>query len=201
MSSTAGRGARPGQSSSSMALSSGPHVNSRIVRRRTKVRGSTWRWPTACGWRDYSVGLMIVVTGSTGRVGGLVARRLESGGHPMRLLVRDPGRAPRIEGAQVHATEYGDHETLATGLQKGDRVFMVSLWIGGDVRLDLHRSFIEAAARAEVAQLVYLSFVNAGPNAVFSHAREHGATEAMRTASGAPCAAIRNSMYAADTPA
>ncbi len=118
----------------------------------------------------------------------------------MRLLVRDPGRAPRIDGAQVHATDYGDPGTLATGLQKGDRVFMVSLWIGGDVRLDLHRSFIEAAARAEVAQLVYLSFVNAGPNAVFSHAREHGATEGMLKASGVPWTAIRNSMYADDIP-
>jgi uncharacterized protein YbjT (DUF2867 family) len=143
---------------------------------------------------------MIVVTGATGRVGGLVARRLESGGHPMRLLARDPQRAPRINGAQVQAADYGKPELLAAGLQKGDRVFMVSLWIGGDTRLDLHRSFIEAAARADVAQLVYLSFVNAGPNAIFSHAREHGATEEMLRASGVPWTAIRNSMYADDIP-
>jgi NAD(P)H dehydrogenase (quinone) len=143
---------------------------------------------------------MIVVTGSTGRVGGLVARRLESAGHPLRLLVRDPDRAPTIKGAQVKAAEYGNPEALAKGLQKGDRVFMVSLWIGGDIRLDLHRAFIEAAAKAEVAQLVYLSFVNAGPNAIFSHAREHGATEEMLRASGVPWAAIRNSMYADDIP-
>jgi uncharacterized protein YbjT (DUF2867 family) len=143
---------------------------------------------------------MIVVTGSTGRVGGLVAQRLESGGHPMRLLVRDPDRAPRVKDAQVVAAEYGDPDALAKGLQKGDRVFMVSLWIGGDVRLELHRSFIEAAARADVAQLVYLSFVNAGPNAIFSHAREHGATEEMLRNSGVPWAAVRNSMYADDIP-
>ena len=143
---------------------------------------------------------MIVVTGSTGRVGGLVARRLESGGHPMRLLVRDPRRAPEIHGAQVQRAEYGDPATLAEGLRKGDRVFMVSLWIGGDARLDLHRSFIEAAARADVAQIVYLSFVNAGPNAIFSHAREHGATEEMLRACGVPWTAIRNSMYADDIP-
>ncbi len=143
---------------------------------------------------------MIVVTGATGRVGGLVAHRLESGGHPMRLLVRDPHRAPRINGAQVQAADYGNPQRLAAGLQKGDRVFMVSLWIGGDTRLDLHRSLIEAAARADVAQLVYLSFVNAGPNAIFSHAREHGATEEMLKASGVPWTAIRNSMYADDIP-
>ena len=143
---------------------------------------------------------MVVVTGSTGRVGGLVARRLESGGHPMRLLVRDPHRAPKIKGAQVHAAEYGQPEALIEGLQKGDRVFMVSLWIGGDTRLDLHRSFIDAAARADVAYLIYLSFINAGPNAIFSHAREHGATEEMLRASGVPWTSIRNSMYADDIP-
>src|SRR5260370_25333479 len=90
----------------------------------------------------YSFRLMIVVTGATGRVGGLVARRLESGGHPMRLLARDPQRAPRINGAQVQAADYGNPELLAAGLQKGDRVFMVSLWICGDTSLDLHRLVI-----------------------------------------------------------
>jgi uncharacterized protein YbjT (DUF2867 family) len=118
----------------------------------------------------------------------------------MRLLVRDPHRAPQVKDAQVHAAEYGDPEALAEGLGKGDRVFMVSMWIGGDTRLDLHRSFIEAAARADVAQLVYLSFVNAGPTAIFSHAREHGATEEMLKASGVPWTSIRNSMYADDIP-
>ena len=118
----------------------------------------------------------------------------------MRLLVRDPHRAPQVKDAEVHAAEYGDPEALAAGLRKGDRVFMVSLWIGGDTRLDLHRSFIEAAARADVAQLVYLSFVNAGPTAICSHAREHGATEEMLKASGVPWTSIRNSMYADDIP-
>lgn len=129
-----------------------------------------------------------------------MARRLESKGHPIRLLVRDPHHAPQIKDAQVHAAEYGDPEALAKGLQKGDRVFMVSLWIGGDTRIELHRSFIEAAARADVAQVVYLSFVNAGPTAIFSHAREHGATEEMLRASGVPWTSIRNSMYADDIP-
>ena len=162
--------------------------------------GSTQSRVASATLADYSFRLMIVVTGSTGRVGGLVARRLEAAGHPMRLLVRDPHRAPGITGAEVHAADYGKPEGLAEGLRKGDRVFMVSMWIGGDTRLDLHRSFVEAAARAEVAQLVYLSFVNAGPNAIFSHAREHGATEDMLKASGVPWTSIRNSMYADDIP-
>lgn len=143
---------------------------------------------------------MIVVTGSTGRVGGLVVRRLQNQRHPMRLLVRDPDRAPRIDGVEVEVADYGNPDTLAKGLRKGDRVFMVSLWIGGDVRLELHRSFIDAAAKADVAHVVYLSFVNAGKTAIFSHAQEHGATEEMLRASGVPWTAIRNSMYADDIP-
>jgi NAD(P)H dehydrogenase (quinone) len=143
---------------------------------------------------------MIVVTGSSGRVGGLVARRLHQLDHRMRLLVRDPDRAPRIPGVEVQVADYGDPAALSQGLHKGDRVFMVSLWIGGDVRLGLHRSFVDVAAKAHVAQLVYLSFVNAGPTAIFSHAREHGATEEMLRASGVPWTSIRNSMYADDIP-
>jgi len=143
---------------------------------------------------------MIVVTGSTGRVGGLVARRLEQGRHRMRLLVRDSLRAPRLQGAEAQVADYSNPDALAIGLRKGDRVFMVSLWIGGDIRLDLHRSFIEAAAKGGVAHVVYLSFVNAGPKAIFSHAREHSATEEMLRESGVPWTAIRNSMYADDIP-
>jgi len=143
---------------------------------------------------------MIVVTGSTGRVGGLVVRRLQNQRHPMRLLVRDPDRAPGIDGVEVEVADYGNPDALAKGLRKGDRVFMVSLWIGGDVRLELHRSFIDAAAKADVAHVVYLSFVNAGKTAIFSHAQEHGATEEMLRASGVPWTAIRNSMYADDIP-
>jgi NAD(P)H dehydrogenase (quinone) len=144
--------------------------------------------------------LMIVVTGSTGRVGGLVVQRLQQRRQPMRLLVRDPNRAPQIDGADVEVADYANPARLAKGLRKGDRVFMVSLWIGGDVRLDLHRSFIDAAAKADVAHIVYLSFVNAGGSAVFSHAREHGATEDMLRASGVQWTSVRNSMYADDIP-
>lgn len=143
---------------------------------------------------------MIVVTGSTGRVGGLLARELARREVPLRLLVRDPSRAPRLDGAEIVAADYGDAGSLAAALDEDDRVFMVSLWVGGDVRLQLHRSFVDAAARAGVAQLVYLSFVNAGPNARFSHAREHGATEQMLRESGIPWCAVRNSMYADDIP-
>lgn len=118
----------------------------------------------------------------------------------MRLVLRDPARAPDVRGAEVVHGDYARPETLSSTMRAGDRVFMVSMWIGGDVRLDLHRNFIRAATKAGVEHVVYLSFVNAGPNAVFSHAREHGATEQMLRESGLNWTAIRNSMYADDIP-
>jgi NAD(P)H dehydrogenase (quinone) len=143
---------------------------------------------------------MIVVTGATGHVGGLVARELERRGLPMRLAVHDPSKTPEVEGAEVLQADYGDPDSLAKALHEGDRVFMVSMHRGPDERLRLHESFVQAGAKAGVAHVVYLSFVAAGPDAIFLHARSHGATERMLRDTGLPFTSIRNSMYADDIP-
>lgn len=143
---------------------------------------------------------MLVVTGSTGHVGRLVAEDLARRGLEQRLLVRDPARAPNLPGAEVVVADYGDPASLRVALHEGDRVFMVSLHEGPQERVPHHRSFVAAAAAARVAQVAYLSFVAAGPDAIFLHARSHGATEAMLGDAGVPFTAIRNSMYADDIP-
>lgn len=143
---------------------------------------------------------MIVTTGASGAVGGMVAAELSRLGVEQRLITRDPSRAPRLPGAEVVAAEYGDRESLRRALRPGDSVFMVSLHHGPAVRVPLHGAFIAAAAESRVAQIVYLSFVGAGRDAVFLHARSHGATEAMLGDSGVPYATIRNSMYADEIP-
>jgi NAD(P)H dehydrogenase (quinone) len=139
---------------------------------------------------------VIALTGATGHVGRLVAEELAKRGEPMRLLVRDPARAPKLPGAEAVHADYGEPASIAAALGEGDRVFMVSLHEGPERRVPLHRSFIEAAAAKGVGLVVYLSFVNAGPDALFLHARSHGATEAMLAGSGVPFTAIRNGMYA-----
>jgi NAD(P)H dehydrogenase (quinone) len=143
---------------------------------------------------------MFVVTGSTGHVGRLVAGELSARGLRQRLLVRDPARAPDIAGAEIAVADYGDPESLAEALEPDDRVFMVSLHEGPDRRIPHHRTFIDAAATAGVGHIVYLSFVNAGPDAIFLHARSHGETERMLAGSGVAWTSIRNSMYADEIP-
>lgn len=143
---------------------------------------------------------MIVVTGSTGHVGALVAEELFERGEQFRLLVRDPSRAPEFPGAEVVIADYGRPDLLAGALHEGDRVFMTSVHEGPERRVPLHRSFVEAAARAGVAQLVYLSFANASRDATFLHARSHGETEELLADSGVAWTAIRNTMYADHIP-
>jgi len=143
---------------------------------------------------------VIVVTGASGHVGGLVARELAARGAPARLLVRDPARAPELDGAEVAVADYGDAASLDAALGEGDRVFMVSLHQGPERRVELHRSFVDAAVRARVGHLVYLSFIGAGPDATFIHARSHGATEQLLRESGLSWTSIRNGMYADEIP-
>ncbi|HEU0194703.1 MAG TPA: SDR family oxidoreductase [Gaiellales bacterium] len=143
---------------------------------------------------------MIVVTGASGHVGRLVATELAGRAGDLRLAVRDPARAPDLPGAEVVAADFGDPESLSRALQPGDRVFMVSIHDGPATRLPLHRGLVEAAAERGVAQVVYLSFVNAAADATFLHGRSHGETERMLADAGVPFTAIRNSMYADEIP-
>lgn len=138
---------------------------------------------------------MIVITGATGHVGGLTAKVLDERGARTRLLARDPDRLPAGLGTETAVASYEDSASLAAALEEGDRVFMVSIHAPFDARVALHRSFVEAAARAGVAQIVYLSFVNASESAVFSMARSHGATEQMVRESGVPYTVVRTGMY------
>jgi len=141
---------------------------------------------------------MIVVTGASGHLGGLVARELAARGEPVRLVVRDAGRAPVLDGAEIAVADFGDPDSLARALGEGDRAFMVSMHAGPDARIALHQSFVDAAARAGVAHVVYVSSLGAGPDAIFSHGRSHGATEEMLRESGLGWTSIRNGMYTDD---
>ena len=50
----------------------------------------------------------ILVAGATGQVGRCVAELLAEQGHPLRLLTREPSRAPRLPNAQAVQGDYSD---------------------------------------------------------------------------------------------
>lgn len=138
---------------------------------------------------------MLAITGSTGNIGGRVAQVLAEQGVPMRLLVRDPQRAPDLPGCTVVQASYGDRDASREALEGVDHVLMVSAAETED-RVDEHRTFVDAAAQAGVDHVIYTSFVGAAPDATFTLARDHWHTEQHLERSGMHWTFLRDSLYA-----
>ena len=95
----------------------------------------------------------IAITGSTGGLGGRVARRLADAGVEQLLVVRDPARAPRLPGAEVARASYDDTAAAGTALKGIQTLFMVSGAEAPD-RVGQHKAFIDAAVDAGVEHIV-----------------------------------------------
>ena len=134
------------------------------------------------------------ITGSTGRLGGRIARLLAEAGAEQRLVVRSPERAPELPGTEVVRAEYRDGDAVRRALTGLDTVLMVSGAESAD-RLHEHRTFIDAAADAGVRHLVYVSFYGAAPDATFTLVRDHHATEQHIAASGMTSTFLRDNLY------
>jgi NAD(P)H dehydrogenase (quinone) len=136
----------------------------------------------------------LAVTGSTGGLGGMVARELAAAGSAQRLLVRDAGRAPELNGAVPLVFSYEDRDLAARVLEGVKTLFMVSAAEAED-RLEQHFSFIDSAAAAGVQNVVYTSFYGASPDATFTLARDHYAMEERIKASGMSYTFLRDNFY------
>ena len=136
----------------------------------------------------------LAVTGATGHVGGAVARALAERGVEQRLLVRSPERAPDLAGSVVRGCSYGDRTRCDEALQGVETLFMVSGSESAD-RLDQHFTFVDAAAAAGVRHVIYTSFANAAPDAIFTLVRDHYATEQRIVDSGMAYTFLRDNFY------
>lgn len=135
----------------------------------------------------------LAVTGSTGKVGGMVAARIATAGRRQRLVVRDASRAPDRPG-DVAVADYLDRRAGTAALRGIRTLFMVSAAEKPD-RVQDHLTFIDAAREAGVEQLVYLSFFGAAPDATFTLGRDHWATEEHLRASGIDHVILRDNLY------
>lgn len=134
----------------------------------------------------------LAITGSTGQLGGIVARDLADLGP--RLIVRDPARAPDLPGAGIVAAPYDDLGAAIAALVGVDVLFMVSA-AESPTRREQHRTFIKAAARAGVGHLVYTSFIGAAPDATFTLGRDHFDAEQAIAESGMAFTILRDNFY------
>lgn len=159
---------------------------------------------------------MLAVTGATGQVGGRVAVRLARLGLPQRLIVRDRSRAPKLPKADIfQVSSYGDPIAMGKALSGVETLFLVSAQeIMGVIkqskdnnttipyydRLHQHICAVSAAAAVGVRHVIYLSFLNAAPDATFILAREHFRTEEFVRSTGVPFTFLRQGLYMDNVP-
>jgi NAD(P)H dehydrogenase (quinone) len=159
---------------------------------------------------------MLGITGATGKLGAKVASRLEKAGERQRLIVRDVARAPNLKGAEIAlVSSYGDKPAMEKALNGIKTLFLVSAQDSMGLtlkyaqkglppppydRLREHITAINAAVTAGVEHIVYLSFLNAAENAVFTFGREHFLTEAYIRETGLHFTFLRPCLYMDNIP-
>src|SRR4051794_37830319 len=142
----------------------------------------------------------LAVTGSTGALGGLVARGLAERGVAQRLLARSPARAPVLEGAVALPFSFADRPSAVAALRGATTLLMVSASESAD-RLDQHRTFVDAAVEAGVGHIVYTSFYRAGPPRTLTPGRDPRGAQQHNPAGGGDHTVLPDHIYPHFPPA
>jgi NAD(P)H dehydrogenase (quinone) len=145
---------------------------------------------------------MIVVTGATGRLGGLIVRYLAKRvpASKIRVSVRDPSKAQDFiaMGVRVRYGDFTDPQSMALAFEGASQVLIVSSNAkahGGDPLMQ-HYNAIIAAKVVNVKRIVYTSHMAANLHSKFLPMRTHAATEEMLAESGLKWTSLRNGFYA-----
>jgi uncharacterized protein YbjT (DUF2867 family) len=138
---------------------------------------------------------LILVTGATGKIGSSVARHLERLGKKIRLLARDPNKLSDFPDADKVKGDYGDMESLDRAFTGVSSAFIVSGYAKPGERAKLHRNAFQAAQRARVRHLIYLSTLGASPGSRFPMSRDHYESEQFLKATGLSHTILQDSFY------
>lgn len=150
---------------------------------------------------------MIAVTGATGTVGRRVVARLVAAGHDCRAVVRDAATARSVLGprAQIVTGDLARPGTLDVAFAGVRRLFLLAPDIPGAEKLEIEANAIDAAKRAGVRHIVYLSAALRDREPQFAIARYHRTTERKIEQSGLawthvrPIAFMSNVLLSLDT--
>ena len=138
---------------------------------------------------------VILITGASGRVARRTAELLAHDGHGLRLMTRSPRRAPKLTEAETVRGDFAEPATLKDAFAGVSAALVVSASGEPGERARMHRNAFQAAARARVGHVVYLSLQGAAPGSKYPFSRDHYLSEQYLFAAGLPCTVLRNAFY------
>lgn len=148
-------------------------------------------------------GALIVATGADGRVGRMIAQELAArvATSSVRLCSpRDPSALSALQAQGFHTAraDYNDPASLDVAFAGASTVLITSAdgALEAGLRVRQHLAAIDAARRAGVGRIVYMSFASplASSRCTLSH--PHAATEDYLHASGLNYTILRNNQFA-----
>jgi uncharacterized protein YbjT (DUF2867 family) len=138
-----------------------------------------------------------VVTGAFGYSGAAIAREVRAAGHAVRTLTGHPGRQPAGSDIDVRPLDFTDPAALAGNLA-GAHTLYCTYWVrfphGASTResaVENSRILFDAAARAGVARIVYISILHADTASPYPYFSGKGQVEEHLAAAGVPYAIAR----------
>jgi uncharacterized protein YbjT (DUF2867 family) len=159
---------------------------------------------------------VLAITGSSGQIGSRVAARIAKLGFSQRLIVRDSAKAPQLPGSEIaQVSSYADSIGMSLALSGIEILFLVSARDRFGVahisaqkgvpppaydRLKEQLTAVNAAAEAGVKHIVYLSVMNAAPDATFILAHDHFYTEEFIRNLGLSYTFLRACLYTDNVP-
>lgn len=138
---------------------------------------------------------MLLITGASGHIGGRAAELVLAAGQPLRLMIRNEDPAPTRADAQVVRADYADADSLGPAFAGVSTALIVSGGGAPGQRALTHKNAFEAAARAHVGHVIYLSLQGASPDSKYPYNRDHDQSERFLAATGVPHTILRDSFY------
>jgi len=138
---------------------------------------------------------MLLITGACGRIARRAAALLAQQGYSLRLMTRHPQQAPAVDGAEVVRGDFAEPATLDGAFAEVSAALVISGSGKPGERAQLHRNAFEAAVRARVRHVVYLSLQGASPRSKYPYSRDHSLSEQYLAATGLPYTVLRNAFY------
>lgn len=118
------------------------------------------------------------------------------------VSVREPEKAAELasRGAVVRHGDFNDFDSLVSAFAGAEKVLLISGDAPNAIRIQQHRTAVDAAKQAGAKHIVYTSVVDPDPASPFTFAAIHADTEAYIIESGLDYTFFRNGWYLETLP-